>query len=63
MWSGGIWDWVVIGVLYAIGLGAFQLLGGIAAAGRAIERWGRAEGIRRAKRLGLTVSSPPQQPR
>jgi hypothetical protein len=59
MWSDGVWDWVIVGVLYAIGIGAFQLLGGFAAAGRAIQRWGRAESIRRAKRMGLGASSSP----
>ena len=46
-------EWVVIGILYAFGLLFFQLLGGIGAAGRAIERWGRESSIRRIERSGL----------
>jgi hypothetical protein len=61
MWTDGGWDWVIVAALYGMGLGAFQLLGGFAAAGRAIQRWGRAESIRRAKRMGLHVSSSPSR--
>jgi hypothetical protein len=43
-------------------MGVFQLLGGFAAAGRAIQRWGRAESIRRARRLGLRVGSSSPTP-
>jgi hypothetical protein len=50
-------EWIVIGVLYALGLLFFQLLGGISAAGRAIERWGRESSIRRLERSGLTPES------
>jgi hypothetical protein len=57
MWTGSGWDWVIVGALYAVGVGLFRLLGGFAAAGRAIQQWGRAESIRRAKRLGLRVGS------
>lgn len=46
-------EWLVIGVLYAFGLLFFQLLGGIGAAGRAIERWGRESSIRSLERSGL----------
>ena len=62
MWSDGVWDWVIVGTLYAVGMGVFQLLGGFAAAGRAIQRWGRAESIRRARRLGLRVGSSSPTP-
>jgi hypothetical protein len=62
MWTEGVWDWVIVGTLYAVGIGLFQLLGGFAAAGRAIQRWGRAESIRRAKRMGLRVDSSPSGP-
>ena len=47
-------EWIVIGVLYAVSLLFFQLLGGIAAAGRAIERWGRESSVRRVERSGLS---------
>jgi hypothetical protein len=50
-------EWIVIGVLYACGLLFFQLLGGIAAAGRAIERWGRESSIRHLERSGHTPES------
>jgi len=45
----------VIGVLYACGLLFFQLLGGIGAAGRAIERWGRESSVRSLERSGLSA--------
>jgi hypothetical protein len=47
-------EWIVVGVLYAFGLLFFQLLGGIDAAGRAIERWGRESSLKRLERSGLT---------
>ena len=47
-------EWIVIGILYAFGLLFFQLLGGIGAAGRAIERWGRESSLRRVERSGLS---------
>jgi hypothetical protein len=50
-------EWIVIGVLYAFGLLFFQLLGGISAAGRAIERWGHESSVRRLERSGLTPES------
>ena len=53
MWNHGAWDWVIVGGLYLFGMTLFELLGGFGAAGRAIERWGRATSIRRARRLGL----------
>ena len=42
-----MWEWIGIGVLYALGIGFFRLLGGFASAGEAIRRWGAAEGERR----------------
>jgi len=50
-------EWIVIGALYLFGLLFFQLLGGIGAAGRAIERWGRESSIGRLEREGLTPES------
>ena len=35
-------DWIVIGVLYAFGMGLFRMFGGISAAGDALRRWGRS---------------------
>ncbi len=37
-----MWSWIGIGVLYVLGIGFFRWLGGVAAAGDAIARWGRA---------------------
>lgn len=36
------WSWIEIGALYALGMGLLCFLGGIASAGDAISRWGRA---------------------
>jgi len=37
-----MWDWIVIGVLYALGIGFFHVLGGLGAAAEALQQWGRA---------------------
>lgn len=50
-------EWVLIGLCYALGLLFFQLLGGIGAAGRAIERWGRESSVRRIERSGMSPES------
>ena len=50
-------EWILIGLCYACGLLFFQLLGGIGAAGRAIERWGRESSVRRLERSGLSPES------
>jgi hypothetical protein len=42
MWRNGIVDWIVIGSGYLLAFGLFAWLGGIARAGEAIRRWGRA---------------------
>ncbi len=46
-------DWVIVAILYLVGIAFFQLVGGFATAAQAIQRWGRGSSIRRAKRLGL----------
>ncbi|HSK15023.1 MAG TPA: hypothetical protein VK915_02545 [Gaiellaceae bacterium] len=46
-------EWILVGAGYAVGLLFFQLLGGIGAAGRAIERWGRESSRRRVAQSGL----------
>jgi hypothetical protein len=38
-------DWIIIGVLYGFGIGCFQLLGGLHAAGEALRNWGRASSV------------------
>jgi hypothetical protein len=50
-----MWEWVLVGAAYAFGLLFFQLLGGIGAAGRAIENWGRVSSRRRLERSGLSA--------
>ena len=47
--------WIVIGVLYVIGVGFFHWLGGIASAGDAIAEWGRSTADRRGR--GMSSSS------
>jgi hypothetical protein len=42
MWRNGIVDWIVAGSGYLLALALFAWLGGIARAGDAIRRWGRA---------------------
>jgi hypothetical protein len=44
-------SWIVIGVLYAVGIGFFRWLGGIASASEAIASWGRATAERRRRKL------------
>jgi hypothetical protein len=48
-----MWTWILIIAGYAAGMLAFHLLGGITAAGRAIENWGRTSSARRLERSGL----------
>jgi hypothetical protein len=50
-------EWILIGLGYAFGLLFFQLLGGIRAAGRAIERWGRESSVRRLERSAMSPES------
>jgi hypothetical protein len=40
-------DWIVILVLYVVVLFGFRALGGIRAAGEAVERWGRSSSTAR----------------
>lgn len=49
-----MWSWIGIVVLYVLGMGFFQWLGGIGAASEAIQRWGQATAERRRR----TTSSP-----
>ena len=44
-----MWEWIVIVGLYALGMGLFHVLGGLRAAGEAIENWGRDTTIGRAE--------------
>jgi hypothetical protein len=47
------WSWIEIAALYVLGMGLLCFLGGIASAGDAISRWGRAA----ADRGPRTISS------
>ena len=42
-------DWIVIGILYVLVLLLFRLVGGVAGAGEAMQRWGAHESKRRMK--------------
>jgi hypothetical protein len=35
-----MWVWILIGILWALNIGLLRWLGGVAAAGEAIESWG-----------------------
>jgi hypothetical protein len=37
-----MWSWLVIGLLYVVGIGAFHILGGMSSAMDALRDWGRA---------------------
>jgi hypothetical protein len=37
-----MWDWIIIVALYALGVGIFELLGGLGAAAETLKRWGAA---------------------
>jgi hypothetical protein len=39
-------SWVVVIVLYVVGMGVFHLLGGLGAAAEALEQWGRSRAPR-----------------
>jgi hypothetical protein len=43
-------DWIVIVVLYLLGMGLFSLLGGFRSAGEALQQWGRAWATRHPER-------------
>lgn len=51
-----MWDWIVIGVLYMLGVGFFRLLGGFGAAAEALQRWGRASASVREDRVSPSSS-------
>jgi hypothetical protein len=48
-----MFTWIEIALLYLLGMGLFLWLGGIASAGDAFSRWGRAS----AERRGALTSS------
>jgi hypothetical protein len=48
-----VWDWILIGVLYVLGMGFFHWLGGLASAAEAITDWSRRTSPKRRQKLGL----------
>jgi hypothetical protein len=46
---GYMWGWILIGVLYVLGMGFFHWLGGIGAAADAIRRWGHSSAEQRRR--------------
>jgi hypothetical protein len=40
-------QWTIIVLLYAFGMGAFGLLGGLSSAGEAFRRWGESAAAKR----------------
>jgi hypothetical protein len=37
-----MWSWIIVIVLYLLGMGLFHILGGLAASAEAIRGWGEA---------------------
>jgi hypothetical protein len=49
-----MWNWILIGALYAFGMGSFAVLGGVRSAADAFRRWGESTSHHER---GLSVSS------
>jgi hypothetical protein len=49
-------SWIVVVILYVIGMGFFSLLGGIGAAGEALRGWGRAMSTAETRRSSPSSS-------
>lgn len=47
-------DWIVVCVLYALGMGFFHVLGGLGSAAEAFRRWGEASS---RARIGASSTS------
>lgn len=49
-----MWDWIIIVALYGLGLGLYEILGGLGAAADALKTWGARSSIegRRARSSG-----------
>jgi hypothetical protein len=57
-----MWSWLIIALLYVLGIGFFRWLGGVAAASDAIAAWGRATAEKRRHKLSKRgVKEPPQR--
>ncbi len=37
-----MWNWIIIGLLYLLGMGLLTLIGGLGSAGEAFRRWGES---------------------
>jgi hypothetical protein len=48
--GGAMWSWLVVAVLYALGMGFFSLLGGLGGAAEAFQKWGSKTGSERSRR-------------
>jgi hypothetical protein len=44
-----MWQLIVTAALYVFGIAFFRIIGGVAAAGEAMRRWGAAESVRRQR--------------
>jgi hypothetical protein len=42
-------QWLIIGLLYALGFGFFGLIGGLGSAGEAFRSWGESAAARRGR--------------
>ena len=49
-----MWSWVVVVVLYLVGMGFFWLLGGLAGAADALEQWGSKSASVRGRRTSTS---------
>src|SRR3954470_4605084 len=61
--ASALFDWILVAVLYVAGIAFFRLLGGVGAAGVALQRWGGAYAERRraSNRLPSIASSGPRR--
>ena len=53
---GYMWEWILIAVLYVLGIGFFRWLGGVGAAADAIQRWGHVTAERRRRTSSSNAS-------
>jgi hypothetical protein len=44
-----MWGWIIVIVLYVLGMAFFHLLGGLGAAAEALQRWGSASSTSRRR--------------
>ena len=51
-----MWEWILIAILYMLGIGFFRWIGGVGAAADAIQRWGHVTAERRRRTSSSNVS-------